>query len=144
MTSQRFHHNTEAGQQLYAIVETCRRPEALWAKLSSGHYDWLGVRRNGHYLVGRPRLAAMVEHGDEPDEVEPLDPHRVEIGGPLDRRVHHEGHPTPEQARAAYEGLIAGDPVTPLRSSGIWKIRLMVDDQSIEERLVVRTLPQVF
>jgi hypothetical protein len=33
--------------------------------------------------------------------------------------------------------------VTPLRSSGIWRVRLVVDDEPTEERLVVRTLPIV-
>ena len=37
----------ELGHQLYAVLEQCRKPEVLWAELATGHYDWLGVRRNG-------------------------------------------------------------------------------------------------
>ena len=70
-------------------------------------------------------------------------PHRVEIRGPLDGASHREPYPTPEEAPAAYERIIAGDPVTPLRSSGVWKIQLVLDDAPVEERLVVRTLPRV-
>jgi hypothetical protein len=36
-----------------------------------------------------------------------------------------------------------GDPVTPLRSSGVWRVRLVLDGRSVEERLVVRTLPRL-
>jgi hypothetical protein len=70
-------------------------------------------------------------------------PHRVEIRGPLDRAPHSEPYPTPEEAREAYERIIAADPVTPLHSSGVWKIQLILDDAPVEERLVVRTLPRV-
>jgi hypothetical protein len=68
-------------------------------------------------------------------------PHRVEIRGPLDRGAHGEAYPTPDEARTAYERIIAGDPVTPLRTSGVWKVQLVLDGATVEERLVVRTLP---
>ena len=42
----------ELGHQLYAVLEQCRKPEVLWAELATGHYDWLGVRRNGKYVPG--------------------------------------------------------------------------------------------
>jgi hypothetical protein len=41
--------------------------EVLWATLSSGNHDWLGVRRNGEFLVGRPWLSDVV-----PDDPTPL------------------------------------------------------------------------
>jgi hypothetical protein len=133
----------EAGQQLYALVESCRKPEVLWDKLRTGNYDWLGLRRGGRFVIGRPRLSAVVAFHDEAVETESPDVHRVEISGPLDRRARHEGHPSAEEARAACERIIAGDPVTPLRNSGIWKVRLIVDGAPVEERLVVRTLPRI-
>ncbi len=37
--------------------------------------------------------------------------------------------------------MVAGDPVTPLRSSPVWKVRLVLNGRSVEERLVVRPLP---
>jgi hypothetical protein len=141
MTFQRSYENAEAGQQLYAIVESCRKPELLWDKLATGNYDWIGVRRSGRFVLGRPRLSAVVEHGNGAPPKEA--PHRVETRGPLDRGAHGEAYPTPDEARAAYERIIAGDPVTPLRSSGVWKVQLVVDGATVEERLVVRTLPWV-
>jgi hypothetical protein len=143
MTTQRSYRHAEAGQQLYAIVETCRKPELLWAKLATGNYDWIGVRRSGRFVLGRPRLAAVGDHHDASAELDASAPHRVEIRGPLDRAAHLEPYPSAEEAREAYQRIIAGDPVTPLRSSGVWKIQLVLDGATAEERLVVRTLPRV-
>jgi hypothetical protein len=65
MTAQRSNGHFEVGQQLYAVLEAIKEPEALWVKLTTGNYDWLGVRRNGRYVVGRPRLTPV--HGDDGD-----------------------------------------------------------------------------
>ncbi|HEY6574835.1 MAG TPA: hypothetical protein VI029_07850, partial [Mycobacterium sp.] len=127
MTTQRSYRHAEAGQQLYAIVETCRKPELLWAKLATGNYDWIGVRRSGRFVLGRPRLAAVADHHDASAELDAAVPHRIEIRGPLDRAAHREPYPTAEEAREAYQRIIAGDPVTPFRSSGVWKIHLVLD-----------------
>lgn len=37
----------EAGQQLYALVESCRKPEVLWDKVSTGNYDRCGTPGSG-------------------------------------------------------------------------------------------------
>jgi hypothetical protein len=132
----------ELGQQLYAVIESCKKPEALWSKLSTGNYDWLGVRRNGRYVLGRPRLAPAPEDGGPgPDPVR--DRHRVECLPPLARSPRWEAYPTADEARDAYAQLIAGDPVTPLRTSSVCKLRLILDGESVEELLVVRTLPRM-
>jgi hypothetical protein len=65
MTAQRSNEHFEVGQQLYAVLEAIKKPEGLWAKLTTGNHDWLGVRRNGRYVVGRPRLTPV--HGDDGD-----------------------------------------------------------------------------
>jgi hypothetical protein len=42
--------------------------------------------------------------------------------------------------------LLAGSgrrPVTPLRNSGVWKVRLVVGGETAEEVLVVRALPRL-
>ena len=78
MTAQRTHQSPEFGQQLYAVLESVKKPEALWEKLATGNYDWLGVRRNGRYVIGRPRLSIL--RTDEPGAVsnKVQDRHRVE------------------------------------------------------------------
>lgn len=143
MTSQRWQPQVRLGQQLYPVLEQCRKPEVLWAKLATGNYDWLGVRRNGTYVVGRPRLSAVVpdEPGPPPDDAQ--HPHRIEWLGPLQRIPRWEAHPTPDQAGDAFRRMVAGDPVTPLQTSGVWRTRLVLDGRSVEERLVVRPLPRM-
>jgi hypothetical protein len=143
MTTQRSFESVEVGQQLYAVLESVKKPQALWEKLATGNYDWLGVRRNGRYVIGRPRLSPM-RRDDSPvssNKVPAL--HRIEYLAPLDRSPRWEGYPTAEEAREAYDRLVTGDPITPLRNSGVYKVRLVVDDQSNEELLVVRALPRM-
>jgi hypothetical protein len=143
MTSQRSHSYPELGQQLYAVVESVKKPEALWARLATGNYDWLGVRRNGRYVVGRPRLSPVLGEDEWPCPDPIRDRHRIEYLGPLDRLPRWERFETPEEAREAYDRVVTGDPVTPMRNTGVWKVRLLVDEVAVEEMLVVRALPRM-
>jgi hypothetical protein len=143
MTSQRSYENAEVGQQLYAILESVKRPEVLWDKLTTGHYDWLGVRRNGRYVLGRPRLTPVHRDDDDPAPDDQQHPHRLECLGPLQRRPRWEAYPTADDAQEAYRQVVAGDPVTPLRNSGVWKVRLVLGGETVEEVLVVRALPRL-
>jgi hypothetical protein len=133
----------ELGHQLYPVLEQCRKPEVLWSKLASGNYDWLGVRRNGKFVVGRPRLSAIVpdEPGAPPDETTDL--HRIECLAPLQRTPRWKRFATPGEARDAFLRVVEGEPVSPLHSSGVWKVRLVLDGRSVEERFVIRSLPQL-
>ena len=140
---ERSYEHVEVGQQLYAVIEFCRRPTVLWRKLSTGNYDWLGVRGDGRFVLGRPRLASVVEHGSGPADPETLAPHRVEHRAPLDRCAGRESFASPAVAREAYARAVDTDPVTPLHTSGIWKVQLYVDGELAEERLVFRTLPRM-
>lgn len=59
--SVRSEGNYEAGQQRYAVIEFCNTAEALWGKIRSGNWDWLGVkedrnRRRTTFVLGRPAL----------------------------------------------------------------------------------------
>jgi hypothetical protein len=143
MTAQRSYENAEMGQQLYALLESIKQPEALWAKLATGNYDWLGVRRNGRYVIGRPRLTPLRRDDGSPPPDDQQHPHRIEFVGPLDKRPRWEGYPTVDEAREAYDRLVTGDPITPIRSSGVWKVRLVLDGGPVEELLVVRALPRM-
>jgi hypothetical protein len=143
MTFQRSYEDAEAGQQLYAVLEAHKKPEVLWAKLATGNYDWLGVRRNGRYVVGRPRLTPVRRD----DETPPPDPvrnrHRIEFLGPLSRAARWEAYATADEAGNAYARIVTGDPITPMRNTGVWKVRLILDGDIVEELLVVRALPRL-
>ena len=97
MSPDRSHAHVQVGHQLYPILEQCRKPEALWAKLATGNYDWLGVRRNGKYVLGRPRLSPVMpeEPAVSPDDTK--DAHRVEFLSPLQRTPRWEACQTPRR-----------------------------------------------
>jgi len=143
MPPHRSHIHAELGQQLYPVLEQCRKPEILWTKLASGNYDWIGVRRNGKYVLGRPRLSTVTPHDAGPPPDDTRDVHRIESLGPLQRVPSWEAYGTADEASDAFRRLVAGDPITPLRSSGVWRARLVLDGRSVEERLVVRPLPRL-
>ena len=143
MMADRSHTQVAVGQQLYAVLEQCRKPEVLWDKLATGNYDWLGVRRNGKYVLGRPRLSAVLPEEPGPPADDARAPHRIESLGPLQRVPRWEAFPTPEEAQETFHRLVRGDPITPLRTSGVWRARLVLDGSSVEERLVVRPLPRL-
>ena len=143
MPPPRSHANVALGQQVYAVLEQCRKPEVLWAKLATGHYDWLGVRRNGKYVLGRPRLSTVIPEDPGPPPDDARHPHRIESLAPLQRVPRWEAHETPAEAMAAFRRLVTRDPVTPLRTSGVWRARLVLEGRSVEERLVVRSLPRL-
>jgi len=143
MGSQRSHQSSEVGQQLYAILETCKNPEALWAKLATGNYDWLGVRRNGRYVVGRPRLSPVAPDQDGPVPDLVTDRYRIECLGPLARTPRWESFPTADEAQEAYQRVVTGDPITPMRTSGVWRVRLVLDEERVDEVLVARALPRM-
>lgn len=134
------------GQQLYAVIESCTSPETLWAKIDSGNWDWLGVQeKNGKvtYLLGRPPVArteaiaaATVSAAGSESGV-----HGVEVRTPHRsfRGVSAQWCRSPEQARQAF-----AETVERLKSgpgSALYNVRLLVDGQVAEERVVIRTLP---
>ncbi len=83
MSPERSHAHVQLGHQLYPILEQCWKPEALWAKLATGNYDWLGVRRNGKYVLGRPRLSTLTPEEPAVSPNDAQDAHRVEFLSPL-------------------------------------------------------------
>ncbi len=143
MAPERSHAHVGVGQQLYPVLEQCKKPEVLWAKLATGDYDWLGVRRNGRYVLGRPRLSPVVpeEPASPPDPAR--DSHRVECLSPVQQAPRCETFPALDEAWETFARMVEGDPITPLQSSGVWKVRLVLHGRSVDERLVVRPLPRL-
>jgi hypothetical protein len=94
-------------------------------------------------VIGRPRLTPLRRDDGVPAPDDARDLHRIEFAGPMDRRPRWEAYPTADEARDAYDRLVTGDPITPIRSSGVWKVRLILDGGPVEELLVVRALPRM-
>jgi hypothetical protein len=144
MTRQRAYADARAGQQLYAVLTTCKRPQTLWDKLSTGLYDWIGVRSNGRFVLGRPRHASISVGEPVVHRAAGSDgAHRVEYRGPLDRGPHQEWHASADAARSGYDRTVDDDPGSPIPSSGIWQVRLYIDGVLAAEELVVRRLPKL-
>lgn len=135
------------GQQLYAVIESCTSLDTLWAKIDSGHWDWLGVQeRKGKrtFILGRPRvgrseiMAALsgTHAGAEAGQ------HGVEVRTP---HAHYRGvtalwHTTPEEAEAEYDEQIntlsAAGP-----GSALYRVTLVVNGQAVRSHVVARILP---
>jgi hypothetical protein len=47
-------------EPVYRNIEFCRDPETLWRKMREGRWDWLGVHRNGQFVVGSPRRSGVM------------------------------------------------------------------------------------
>jgi hypothetical protein len=46
-------------EPVYRNIEFCRDPKTLWGKLKEGRWDWLGVHRNGQFVLGSPRRGGV-------------------------------------------------------------------------------------
>jgi hypothetical protein len=145
-TPERSYEDKKPGQQLYGAIEFCTSTETLFAKIESGHYDWLGVRETKGrvtYVLGRPRVgrlegiaSGIAKHAETGrHRVEVLVPHRT-------HRVPSESWwSTAEEARAEYDrlrvALMGGD------GSGLFRVSLFIDGVRVEQQVVVRALPNV-
>jgi hypothetical protein len=121
---------------IYEHIEFCRSPKALWGKLKSGRWDWLGVKPDGVFVLGTPRrvrsreIGAVLQHkGAAPGK------HGVVIetpnGGPSPTWTA-----TPDFARQEYrESLVS------LRGSGespvLYRISRVESGHVVDEEFVV-------
>jgi hypothetical protein len=44
----------------YTYIEFCSNPKALWGKIASKHWDWLGIDGRGTYVLGNPRRTGVI------------------------------------------------------------------------------------
>jgi hypothetical protein len=49
-------------EPVYRNIEFCRDPATLWGKIREGRWDWLGVHRNGQFVLGSPRASRFTDH----------------------------------------------------------------------------------
>lgn len=130
----------QAGQQAYAAIEFCSDPEALWAKIESGHWDWLGVKPDGQFVMGKPsvrhgRGSAVLSVGVRGADGS----NRVEVRIP--RGIAPTVYPfvTADEARAGYRDKIERLN-TPDGTSGLHRVRLYVHSAFEADELVVRKM----
>jgi hypothetical protein len=49
-------------EPVYRNIEFCCDPQTLWGKMREGRWDWLGVHRNGQFVLGSPRASRITDH----------------------------------------------------------------------------------
>lgn len=136
-----------ADQQLYAMMEFCTTAEALWGKIASGHWDWLGVKGGGNrktYVLGRPRLGQVSFNASISAREGDVDgQHRVEVRVPHNSKPTVHEYKTTASARAGYATTIEDLQKRRNGGSGLWRVRLVIENVTEDEELVVKTLPNV-
>lgn len=138
------HNDDRVGQQLYATIEYCPDAETLWRRVESGHWDWLGVvKRDGRpmYVLGAPSIARS------PGTVSTLiarargtrERGRVVVQTPNGSRSE-SSYATLADAQAGF-----GRQLARLASSdanaGLYRIRLLLDGQLVDEQFVAHSAP---
>jgi hypothetical protein len=129
---------------VYKYIEFCSNAEALWHKPQSGHWDWLGRKPNGPFVLGRPRRNPPSEvgvptiSGSEAGATEGLHGIRMQawVGQPS-KAKSSRWYTTADTAETAFEQEIAWFE-DPARKPVLAKVFLVQDGQVTDERLVVQ------
>lgn len=96
-------------EPVYRNIEFVSDFERLWGKMSSGRWDWLGVRKDGQFVLGSPRRAkrgmtaslTVVHEGADQRE------NGVAVHWLPDRSPSWDWWPTAPSAREGYRNEIA-------------------------------------
>lgn len=128
-------------EPVYRNIEFCRDAETLWGKLMEGRWDWLGVHRNGQFVLGSPRRGGVMstygamtlshvgvmegEHGvavvSHPDH---------------DDAASHRWHPDEESAKAEFEARVAD--FEGREGPLIMRVQRIEQRRVVDERYVVK------
>ena len=132
---------------VYQYIEFCRDPETLWHKLQSGHWDWLGRKPDGQFVLGRPRRNPPTEVGvpfitmSEAEATEGLHGIRMQawVGQPS-KQKSSRWFTTADKAQTEFEKEIARlkDPTL---KPVLARVFLVQDGQVTAERFVVQEPP---
>ena len=151
MTEQsRSYEDLGPGQQLYRVIEMCTDPSTLFAKIESGHWDWLGVQASGErpkFLLGRPAIrrsglgvaGVAVHHGASGDALDRRFGVQIRIPLPQGSHPDESWWGSPEEARADFERR--KEQLKDGEGSGLFRLRLLIDGQTADEAFIVRALP---
>jgi hypothetical protein len=126
---------------LYRSIDFCSSPRALFGKLDSGRWDWLGVDTRRNFVLGSPRIkrsqmhaAPMVRRaGVTSDE------HRIVVRFPHPTFKGWSGteYATADEAREAWPGTLGKLRTSSEGQPAIWKARLFCAAMLEAEEYVV-------
>ena len=149
--SARSEGNYEAGQQRYAVIEFCNTKEALWGKIRSGNWDWLGVKedRRGRttFVLGRPavpvsELTASVQ-GVMTAATEGVNGYRIATPHSERRGEAPSGvwFASFEEARTAFVRKQSELRDENRPGSALFKLTLIQDGREVDTALIVKARP---
>jgi hypothetical protein len=127
----------------YRNIEFCSRPNAAWAKLKSGRYDWLGLRSDGDFVLGTPPRKHIEGFGAatsiKAGAVEGRHGVRAITEPRHEDLVSRDWYASADEARVAFEALIADWE----RRDGpmLARLELVQDDRLADEAFVVNLTP---
>ena len=132
---------------VYKYIEFCSNAEALWNKLQSGHWDWLGRKPDGPFVLGRPRRNPPSEVGvpfitsSEEGDTEGLHGIRMQawVGQPS-KQKSSRWVTTADKAQTEFEKEIARLKDHALKPV-LARVFLVQDGQVTAERFVVQEPP---
>jgi len=125
---------------VYEKIEFCRNAKALWGKIQSGRWDWLGVHPDGKFVVGSPRqgkgstmlAAPTVRRGDATPSQ-----HGVYVRTPIGPTTSKIWCQTQEQAREEFRATVDS-----LRDEskgpGLYKVERVEKGFIVDEEWIVR------
>jgi hypothetical protein len=98
-----------AMEPIYRHIEFCRGAKALWGKIESGRWDWLGVHPDGQFILGSPPASRLMGslglRVDRADAVAGEHGIRVQVPNQPEARI--EWFATEDQAKEAFAEHVA-------------------------------------
>jgi hypothetical protein len=134
-------HSVYGTEPVYESLSFCNSPDALWAKLATGGWDWLGVKPDGRtFVLGAPRrssgfvamaVATVTRSGAVPGQF------GVRVRVPRFASTSDTWCSSSDAARHEYIRTLeelgeAGKPA-------LFRVELVIDRQVVEEETLVRT-----
>jgi hypothetical protein len=134
------------GGPLYRHIDFCRNAETLWHKLQSDHWDWLGRKPDGQFVLGSPRLSGRIIPSvslkvNRRDVKEGQHGVRwLEWSGATDVEPNTDWLADEEKAKGRFEELVAHYE-NPGRSPALVKGWLIQKRVTVDERFIAQTPP---
>jgi hypothetical protein len=131
---------------LYQYIEFCRNAETLWHKLHSGHWDWLGRKPDGQFVLGSPRRKRKMIGASATAYVGAAEEGKHGIreygwgGLPQKSPTSGSWYESAAQARAAFKELIAHYD-RPEQAPILLKLVLIENGHPTDERFIAQTPP---
>lgn len=132
---------------LYQYIEFCRNVETLWHKLESGHWDWLGRKPDGQFVLGRPRrylestVGVLSATATEQDAQESKHGVRVyKWHGQPSERPDSSWYTEPTKAKQSFTEMVRSLK-EPTQSPILARVVLIEQGQVTDERFIAQTPP---